>query len=32
LFVNNTNLPAAEINPTGVHKAVEAALHPEAKK
>jgi len=32
LFVNNTVLPAPEINPAGVHKAVETALHPEPKK
>ena len=32
IFVNNTTLPAAEINPDGIHKAVEAALHPEPKK
>ena len=32
LFVNNTVLPAAEINPNGVKKAIEAALNPPPKK
>ncbi|HZE13887.1 MAG TPA: thioredoxin domain-containing protein [Chthoniobacterales bacterium] len=32
LFINNVVLPAAEINPAGVHKAVETALHSEPKK
>jgi len=32
LFVNNSVLPATEINPTGVQKAIEAALNPPPKK
>ena len=32
LFVNNSVLPAAEINPAGVQKAIETALNPPPKK
>ncbi|HSV62401.1 MAG TPA: thioredoxin domain-containing protein [Chthoniobacterales bacterium] len=32
LFVNNSVLPVAETNPTGVQKAIEAALNPPPKK
>ena len=32
LFLNNSVLPASELNPPGLHKAIEDALHPQTKK